>query len=226
MTVLLWVSAALVALAGAQNGQAPAAVAFHQVSYVEVEPTTPARNAAVSAFRGYHAASRTQDGFVRLEAFEQSGRPGHFLLFETWRDQPSFEKRDQGATRQLNDALQPVRISDIDRRPYKTMNVAPAGAVTRDAVFVITHVDASPTPQLPALLQRLVDESRRDQGNLRFDIVQHTMRANHFTIVEAWQTRKALDAHAASPHMRQYRDAYGPMAGSPLDERIYEAVAL
>jgi quinol monooxygenase YgiN len=119
-----------------------------------------------------------------------------------------------------------VRISDIDRRPYKTMNIAPGGAVTRDAVFVITHVDASPTPQLPALLQRLVEESRRDRGNLRFDIVQHTMRANHFTIVEAWQNRKALEAHAASSHMRQYRDAYGPMAGSPLDERIYEAVAL
>ena len=85
-------------------------------------------------------------------------------------------------------------------------------------------MDASPTPQLPALLQRLAEDSRLDPGNLRFDIMQHTMRANHFTIVEAWRDQKALDDHAASAHMRQYRDAYGPMAGSPLDERVFTAV--
>jgi quinol monooxygenase YgiN len=106
------------------------------------------------------------------------------------------------------------------------MTVAPAVGSTQRAVFVITHVDASPTPQLPALLQQLAADSRRDPGNLRFDIMQHTMRANHFTVVEAWRDRKALDEHAASAHMRQYREAYGPMAGSPLDERVYTAVGL
>ena len=32
------------------------------------------------------------------------------------------------------------------------------------------------------------------------------MRANHFTVVEAWQNQKALDDHAAAAHTRQYRD--------------------
>lgn len=209
-----------VALGAAPQGQSvgaasgSSAVAFHAVSYVEVEATKTARAAAVSALRAYHAASRGQDGFIRFEAFEQEGRPGHYAFVETWRDQMAFDARDQAAAKQLADALKPIRISDIDRRPYKTMTVAPAVTSTGNPVFVITHVDASPTPQLPALLQRLAEESRRDPGNLRFDIMQHTMRANHFTIVEAWRDQRALDAHAASAHMRQYRDAYGPMAGS------------
>jgi quinol monooxygenase YgiN len=209
----------------ASAGTASGAIAFYAVSYVEVEATNAARAAAVMAFQSYQAGSRSQDGFIRFEAFEQQGRPGHFVFLETWRDQMVFDGRDQAPMRQLTDALKAIRISDIDRRPYKTMTVATAAAATSGTVFVITHVDASPTPQLPGLLQRLADDSRRDPGNLRFDIVQHTMRANHFTIVEAWKDRKSFDDHAASAHMRQYREAYGPMAGSPLDERVYTAVA-
>ena len=72
--------------------------------------------------------------------------------------------------------------------------------------------------------RRLADASRRDEGNLQFDVLQHAMRANHFTIVETWQNQKALDAHAAAEHTRQYRDALQPISGSPLDERLYKVV--
>lgn len=196
--------------------------AFHAVSYVEVMTTGQARAAA--AFKSYQASIRTQDGFVRFEAFEQAGRAGHFVFIETWRDQAAFDKRTAPVQKQLADALQPIRVSDVDRRSYKTMTVAPIARVTRDTVYVITHVDASPTPQLPMMLQRLAEDSRRDDGNLRFDILQHTMRANHFTIIEAWRDRKALDAHAVAAHTKEYRDQFGPMAGSPLDERVFEAL--
>ncbi len=62
------------------------------------------------------------------------------------------------------------------------------------------------------------------EGNLRFDVTQSAMRANHFTVIEAWQNQKALDAHAAAAHTKQYRDTLQPMAGSPLDERLYRAI--
>ena len=198
------------------------AVAFHAVSYVEVNPS--AKAAAVTALKGYHAASRMQEGFVRFEAFEQVGRPGHFVFIETWRDQAAFDGRSAAIQKQLTDALQPLRLSDIDRRPYKTTTVAPIGKTTRDTVYVINHVDASPQPQLPMLLQRLADDSRRDDGNLRFDIIQHTQRANHYTVIEAWRDRKAADAHAIAPHTKQYREEFAPMAGSPVDERLFERV--
>ena len=39
----------------------------------------------------YRDASRGQDGFMRAEFFEQIGRPGHFAIVETWRDQKAFD---------------------------------------------------------------------------------------------------------------------------------------
>jgi quinol monooxygenase YgiN len=74
------------------------------------------------------------------------------------------------------------------------------------------------------MLKDLTEASRKEPGSVRFDVVQHTMRANHFTVVEVWRDQKALDAHVAAPHTRQYRDTLQPMTGSPLDERVYHAI--
>jgi quinol monooxygenase YgiN len=202
----------------------PAAIAFQAVSYFEVGPSNAPRETAIAAMKAYNSGVRTQPGFVSFESFEQLGRPGHFALVEIWTDMDSFEKRGTLVQRQFVDALGPIRLSDIDRRPYKTLTVAAPGQANRQTVYVITHVDASPTPQLPTMLARLAADSRRDEGNLRFDIYQHTMRANHFTIVEAWRDRQAHDAHAAAAHTRQYRQEFAPMAGSPVDERLFQAV--
>jgi quinol monooxygenase YgiN len=74
------------------------------------------------------------------------------------------------------------------------------------------------------MLKRLAEASRPEQGNLRFDVLQHTMRANHFTVIETWRDQKAFDAHVAAAHTKQYRDELQPMTGSPLDERVYQVV--
>jgi quinol monooxygenase YgiN len=91
----------------------------------------------------------------------------------------------------------------------------------------VSHVDfagAGALAAAPGMLQQLADASRKEQGNLRFDVLQHVMRANHFTIVESWASQAALDGHAAAAHTRQYRDALQPITGSPLDERVYVTV--
>ena len=209
---------------GPQTGaDAPADTAFYAVSYVEVMPLP--RTTAIAAFRQLRDASRKQEGSVRLELFEQMGRPGHFAIIETWRDQKAFDAREAAAQKQFLDTLRPIRVSDYDQRPYKTLTVGSAPpAANSQAISVVTHVDTVAAPQAPVLLKRLAEASRREDGNVRFDVVQHTMRANHFTVIETWQSQKALDAHAAAAHTKQYRDELQPMTGSPLDERVYKAV--
>jgi quinol monooxygenase YgiN len=197
--------------------------AFCAVSYVEVR--APAAPTAVAALQQYREANRQRDGFVRFEIFEQVGRPGHFALIETWRSMEAFDTRETVAQEQLLRALAPIRISNYDQRPYKTLSVSgtPPVAAGR-AVSVIAHVDVSPDPRVAPMLVRLAAVARAEAGNIRFDVMQHTMRANHFTIVETWQSQEALDAHVADPHTRQYRDELQPLTGSPLDERVYTAV--
>ena len=210
------------ALASAQGG-APADTVFYSVGYVEVAPAS--RSAATTALVRYRDACPRQDGCTRIELFEQVGRPGHFALFETWRDQGSFDRRAAEAAKTLVDALASFRVSPLDQRPYKTLSVAAAAApAPNDAVVVITHVDTSPGPQVPVLLTRLAEASRKEAGNLRFDVVQHTMRANHHTVIEVWRNQAALDAHAASASSKQYREELQPLTGSPLDERVFTAL--
>jgi quinol monooxygenase YgiN len=209
----------------ALTAQAPDA-SVHAVAYVDVMPAS--RGPAVVALKQYRDASRKDDGFVRIEFFEQIGRPGHFAVIETWRDQKASDAHGMAAhTQQLLSTLQPIRSSGYDQRPYKTVTVGPApAAASGQTIFVITHVDVVPNPQNdpPGLLKRLAETSRSEKGNVRFDVLQHMMRANHFTIVEAWQSQSAVDAHAAAAHTRQYRDTLQPMAGGPLDERLYKGV--
>ena len=206
------------------RAQAPAAdTTFHAVAYVE---TTGAGAAAASrALTAYRDASMRLDGCVRVDAFEQIGRPGHFVVLESWRDQKAFDARDQAPRMRLTDALAPIRVSGYDERPYKTLSVAPAreggGAA---AVSVIAHVDVAPNPAVAPMLTRLAEASRQEPGNLRFDVLQHTMRGNHFTVIETWRDQAALDAHVAAPHTRKYRDDILPLTGSPLDERVFNAV--
>ena len=209
---------------GPQTGaDRPADTAFYAVSYVEVMPSS--RTTAIAAFRQLRDASRKQEGSVRLELFEQMGRPGHFAIIETWRDQKVFDARQAAAQKQFLDTLRPIRVSEYDQRPYKTLTVGSAPpAANSQAISVVTHVDTVAAPEAPVLLKRLAEASRREDGNVRFDVLQHTMRANHFTVVETWQSQKTLDAHAAAAHTKQYRDELQPMSGSPLDERVYKAV--
>jgi len=67
------------------------------------------------------------------------------------------------------------------------------------------------------------EATRQEPGNLRFDVLQHTMRANHFTVIETWRDQAALDAHVTAAHTKQYRDEVLPLTGSPLDERVFKA---
>jgi quinol monooxygenase YgiN len=208
----------LVALA-----QTPADTTFSTVTYTEVMPSASSR--AIAAFKEYEAGSSKQDGYMRFELFEQASRPGRFVVIETWRDQKAFDTREGTVQKQLLDKLQPIRVSDYDRRPYKTLTSAPASA-NRNALYVISHVDFAGYPPGPMLLQKHAEESRRDEGNVRFDVLQGTMRMNHLTIIEAWQNQKALEAHAAAAHTKQYRDVLGPVTGSPVDERTFAAVEI
>jgi len=211
----------LVAMPGQQAGT-PADTRFYAVSYVEAMASSTGK--AIALLKQYRDTSAKQDGFVSIEVFEQLGRPGHFALFEVWRDQNAFDTRDAAVQKQLRDALQPMRVSDYDQRPYKTISVDDrrGGRPAASQVIVLSHVDVAPNPQVAVMLKDLAEASRKEPGNVRFDVVQHTMRANHFTVVEVWRDQKALDVHVGSPHAKHYRDTLQPMTGSPLDERVYK----
>jgi quinol monooxygenase YgiN len=207
--------------------QTPVDTVVYLVAYVDVMPS--GKSAAVSALKAYRDASAQEMGHVRIDLFEQVGRPGHFAVVEAWRDQSALGGHAGGAAaKQFHLAIDKVRVSGYDQRPYKPLNVGRGRSASGPAVHVVSHVDigggGAGLAGAPAMLGQLAEASRSEQGNLRFDVLQHAMRANHFTVVESWATQAALDAHAAASHTRQYRETLQPISGSPLDERVYLAI--
>ena len=204
------------------HAQAPADVRY-AVTYVEVMPS--ARSTMAAALKQYGEMSRKDDGYVRFDLLEQMGRSGHYAIVETWRDQKAFDAHGMAAhVKMFRDRVESIRLSDYDQRPYKPLAVASATEGRGMPIHVVSHVDSVPQGDALGMLSRLAEASHKEPGCLRFDIMQSTMRPNHFTVVETWQNQQALDAHAAASHTKRYRDEFQPLSGSPLDERLYAAV--
>jgi len=115
----------------------------------------------------------------------------------------------------------------VDERVHVGLSIGPIDAASvRDAIYVATHVDVIPPRKDDgvAALKRLGDESRRGDGNLRFEVVQQANRPNHFTVVEMWKDAKAVEAHSMAAVTREFRDKLATMTGALYDERMYKAV--
>jgi quinol monooxygenase YgiN len=210
----------VLALAAPLRAQAPATDGTrYSVAYVEVQST--AVQSLRSLFQQYRDASRMEAGFGEIELLQQAGNAGLFVIVERWRDQESADAHAKStATTRFRDALTPIRVSGFDERPYKDLSVGKGISGTGETVYVVTHVDVVPPGDAAGLMRQLADVSRTEPGCLRFDVLQHSQRANHFTIIEAWRTRAARDRHVAAMHTREYRESLQPMIGSPLDERL------
>ena len=100
------------------------------------------------------------------------------------------------------------------------------GQEIRDRIYVVTHVDIIP-PQKDAgtkLVQQYVVDTRKDPGLVRVEAGAEISRANHISLTEVWQNRKAFDEHVAAAHTRQFRQQIDPMLGSPYDERLHQSL--
>ena len=161
---LLAVVAVVVALAGLR-AQAPAETAVYAVAYVDVMPS--GRAAAVAALKAYREASAKDAGHIRIDVFDQVGRPAHFVIVEAWRDQAAFDVHaGSAATKQFQQAIDKIRVSGYDQRPYKSSQRRPARPPA-EAVHVVSHVDiagAGAQAGAPAMLQQTRGGEPRGAG--------------------------------------------------------------
>jgi quinol monooxygenase YgiN len=92
-------------------------------------------------------------------------------------------------------------------------------------LYSIVHVDiGGPGVSLADAYKQLSQfaaDSRKDPGNVRFEMLQQDGRLNHFTIVEVWRDKASFEAHSSAAHTRQFRDKIQVGLGSPFDERLH-----
>lgn len=232
---------------------------FLIVTYIEAAPSEMQK--AASLIRKHSAVSRREAGNLRFEALQRMGRRNHFVLLEAWQDQAAREAHAKAeSTVAFRKALQALLYSPYDERPHVGLVVADLAKVAKSgsgAVYVVTHVDIIPTEQFPpckrqvsetgpcgnALVEKLVADSRKHAGNVRFDALTQSNRPNHMTIVEAWRGAKDQEAHTVHTETKHFRDGLSgiapgsgvaadplfvlnPLSGSLYDEQLYREIGM
>jgi quinol monooxygenase YgiN len=198
--------------------------AFYVATYVDVQMNSTGEAAAL--IRQYREAAQAEKGNSGIDVVQEIGRPYHLVIIELWKDQAAFEAHEKSASAvQFRSRLKAIHNSPYDQRVHLGLAVdSRSWPAVRGAVSVVTHVDVPPPQkdQTEAWLKRMAEESRKDDGNLRYDVFQQTApRTNHFTVLEVWKDRNAFESHEMKAHTRQFREALGPMLGAPYDERLY-----
>jgi quinol monooxygenase YgiN len=225
MLVVAALAAAAVRPVGAEeavNG------AVYIVTYFDTAPAAVAEAAA--AARQFEEASRKEDGNAEFEVLEEIGRPSRFAILEAWRDKKAAETHlGAAASSGFRDKLQPLLIGGLGVRYFSGLSVAERTArPPQRALYILTHVDVFPQhkDQAVELVKAQADAGRKDNGNLRFDVLQWDGHPNHFTLVEVWRDRKAFDASLVTAHTKEFRQKLTPLEGALYDERLYQPVSL
>jgi quinol monooxygenase YgiN len=91
------------------------------VSHVDVIP--PKKDDAIAALNPLADGNRKADGNQRYEVLQQSSRPNHFTVVESWKDRKAYDADRAAATqRDFRDKLATMAGALYDERLYSPMN--------------------------------------------------------------------------------------------------------
>jgi quinol monooxygenase YgiN len=103
---------------------------------------------------------------------------------------------------------------------------ARAQAPEGQSAYVVTYIEVTPSaePETANLLRRVAAASRKEAGNLRYDVLQHSERRGQFAILETWNDGKAFEAHRGGAAVKEFRGELDPLRISSYDERLDNAI--
>ena len=95
-----------------------------------------------------------------------------------------------------------------------------------EAPRVITYIEVMPSSLDTAvgILRRGAAASRKEAGNLRYEILQHAERRGALAILEAWSDPKALAAHDEGAAAKVLRGELNPIRIGYYDQRLETAI--
>jgi quinol monooxygenase YgiN len=197
--------------------------AFYAVTYVELMPSES--TSGTTLLKHYREVSRGEPGNLRFDVLHEIARPSRFAIIETWNDKAARDAHDQtAATAQFRARLKSIEDAPDDERIVHPLYTTPAKTPAQTAaIYVVTHVDVIPPGKDDCMvaLKAMSIDTAKDSGNVAYQVLVQAGRSNHFTVLEAWNSKAALDAHAMAAHTRSFREKLSPLAGALYDERLY-----
>src|SRR5262245_61016318 len=74
--------------------------------------------------------------------------------------------------------------------------------------YTVTYVEAAPsaTRQATALLKSYIAASKKDDGNVSFELVKGIHRPAWYAVVGSWRDQKSFEAHGAAAHTKEMNE--------------------
>ena len=107
-----------------------------------------------------------------------------------------------------------------------TAEVHKMEAMPVNSVRVVARINAFPhgVNEVSSILKSLIEPTRKEAGCITYELWQNRADATDFTFVEEWESDAALDAHAASQHLKDAAVRLDGLIKQAPDVRRYSLV--
>lgn len=96
--------------------------------------------------------------------------------------------------------------------------------------MIIVHakmqIQATARTQFLEEMKTLQAASRQEQGNISYELLEHTEQPNTYIMIEVWKDQEAIAAHNASSHFQAFVSQAPQFMAAPLQVQAYEASSL
>ncbi|MBN8208579.1 antibiotic biosynthesis monooxygenase [Bacillus sp. NTK071] len=71
-------------------------------------------------------------------------------------------------------------------------------------------------------VRTLVEESRKEKGNISYTLMKDVEQENAYTMVEIWESLDAVEEHGQSQHFRAFVERAPEYLVAPLEVKSYD----
>jgi quinol monooxygenase YgiN len=95
-------------------------------------------------------------------------------------------------------------------------------------IHVVTYVEVRPTSRQDGVsgLARYRELTRKDDGNLRCEVLRRVGQPHHLVILEVWKDQQVFETHRGSARAIGLREGIDPIRNAPIDERVHAGLSV
>lgn len=120
-------------------------------------------------------------------------------------------------------------MQDINPTVYLLKKLR-SGNKEASQTMIVVHakmqIQATARTQFLEEMKTLQAASRQEQGNISYELLEHTEQPNTYIMIEVWKDQEAIAAHNASSHFQAFVSQAPQFMAAPLQVQAYEASSL
>ncbi|MED4256510.1 MULTISPECIES: putative quinol monooxygenase [Bacillaceae] len=90
-------------------------------------------------------------------------------------------------------------------------------------IIIHAHLQIKPDQEQAFLEEAkpLILGSRAEEGNISYDLMKSTEQEHHYTVVELWKDKEAIEFHHKSEHFTAFVQKAQAFMAAPMDVKLF-----